>query len=64
MNRRFFLSREASPARGLGFLQSICKPTSKTGFNNRANPFLFRDTIMCLLDAPVLEYKKITSEAA
>jgi len=30
-------------------------------FNNRDNPFLFRDTLMKLLDAPVLEYKKLTA---
>lgn len=26
-------------------------------FNNRKNPYLFRDTLMRLLDAPVMEYK-------
>jgi len=30
-------------------------------FNNRNNPFLFRDTMMKLIDAPVLEYKKLTA---
>jgi ISXO2-like transposase domain len=30
-------------------------------FNNRNNPFLFRDTMMKLLEAPVLEYKKLTA---
>jgi transposase-like protein len=30
-------------------------------FNNRANPYLFRDTLMKLLEAPVLEYKKLTA---
>jgi len=30
-------------------------------FNNRDNPFLFRDTLMKLLEAPVLEYKKLTA---
>ena len=29
------------------------------GFNNRANPYLFRDTLMKLIEAPVLEYKKL-----
>jgi hypothetical protein len=37
-------------------------------FNNRSNPYLFRDTLMKLVEAPVLEYKKLTaiseSEAA
>jgi transposase-like protein len=28
-------------------------------FNNRNNPFLFRDTMMKLVEAPVLEYKKL-----
>ena len=32
-------------------------------FNNRNNPFLFRDTMMKLVDAPVLEYKKLTQAA-
>jgi len=32
-------------------------------FNNRDNPFLFRDTMMKLIDAPVLEYKKLTAAA-
>jgi transposase-like protein len=30
-------------------------------FNNRDNPFLFRDTMTKLLEAPVLEYKKLTA---
>lgn len=30
-------------------------------FNNRNNPFLFRDTMMKLLEAPVLEYKRLTA---
>jgi transposase-like protein len=30
-------------------------------FNNRANPYLFRDTLFKLLEAPVLEYKKLTA---
>ncbi len=29
-------------------------------FNNRSNPYLFRDTLMKLIEAPVLEYKKLT----
>jgi len=32
-------------------------------FNNRANPYLFRDTLIKLLEAPVLEYKKLTQAA-
>ncbi len=32
-------------------------------FNNRDNPFLFRDTLMKLIEAPVLEYKKLTAAA-
>ena len=30
-------------------------------FNNRNNPFLFRNTMMKLVEAPVLEYKKLTA---
>ena len=30
-------------------------------FNNRSNPYLFRDTMIKLLEAPVLEYKKLTA---
>jgi transposase-like protein len=30
-------------------------------FNNRNNPYLFRDTLMRLIDAPKLEYKKLTA---
>jgi len=33
-------------------------------FNNRENPYLFRDTLMKLIEAPVLEYKKLTAEQA
>jgi transposase-like protein len=32
-------------------------------FNNRTNPYLFRDTLMKLIEAPVLEYKKLTAAA-
>jgi transposase-like protein len=32
-------------------------------FNNRDNPFLFRDTMMKLIEAPVLEYRKLTQAA-
>jgi transposase-like protein len=28
-------------------------------FNNRANPYLFRDTLLKLIEAPVLEYRKL-----
>jgi transposase-like protein len=28
-------------------------------FNNRNNPYLFRDTMMKLIEAPILEYKKL-----
>src|ERR1017187_141633 len=30
-------------------------------FNNRQNPYLFRDTLMKLIQAPTLEYKKLTA---
>jgi hypothetical protein len=29
--------------------------------NNRANPYLFRDSLLKLTDTPVLEYKKLTA---
>jgi transposase-like protein len=32
-------------------------------FDNRNNPYLFRDTMMKLIEAPVLEYKKLTQAA-
>lgn len=31
-------------------------------FNNRENPFLFRDTLLRLLESPLLEYKALTAE--
>ena len=31
-------------------------------FNNRKNPYLFRDTIMKLIQAPHLEYKELTAK--
>jgi hypothetical protein len=33
-------------------------------FNHRNNPYLFRDTMMKLIEAPVLEYRKLTATAA
>jgi transposase-like protein len=33
-------------------------------FNNRKNPYLFRDTILKLIASPNLEYKELTKEAA
>jgi transposase-like protein len=33
-------------------------------FNNRKNPYLFRDTILKLIASPNLEYKKLTENAA
>ena len=33
-------------------------------FNNRKNPYLFRDTILKLIASPNLEYKQLTKEAA
>jgi hypothetical protein len=30
-------------------------------FNNRSNPYLFRATLLKLLKAPVLEYKRLTA---
>ncbi len=31
-------------------------------FNNRKNPFLFRDTMLKLIDSPNLEYKDLTAK--
>ncbi len=33
-------------------------------FNNRVNPYFFRDTLIKPLETPVLEYKKLTAEVA
>jgi hypothetical protein len=33
-------------------------------FNNPSNLYLFRDTLMELIEAPVLEYRTLTSNAA
>jgi hypothetical protein len=33
-------------------------------FNNRKNPYLFRDTLLKLIEAPVLEQKKLMASAA
>lgn len=44
-------------------LQSYCNEMCFR-FNNRKNPYLFRDTILRLIASPNLEYKKLTSEAA
>jgi ISXO2-like transposase domain len=33
-------------------------------FNNRRNPYLFRDTILKLIASPKLEYKKLTENVA
>jgi len=41
---------------------TIHRPDQMTfRFNNRRNPYLFRETLMKLLEAPVLEYKKLTA---
>jgi len=33
-------------------------------FNNRKNPYLFRDTMLKLIDSPNLEYKELTADKA
>jgi hypothetical protein len=33
-------------------------------FDNRKNPYLFRDTLLKMLEAEHVEYKKLTSVAA
>lgn len=30
-------------------------------FNNRTNPYIFRDTMLKLIDSPNLEYKQLTA---
>lgn len=42
-------------------LQSYCNEMCFR-FNNRKNPYLFRDTILKLVTAPNLEYKQLTAE--
>jgi len=32
-------------------------------FNNRKNPYLFRDTILKLITSPNLEYKNLTAKS-
>ena len=32
------------------------------GFNHRKNQFLFRDTMLKLIDSPNLEYKQLTAK--
>ena len=44
-------------------LQSYCNEMCFR-FNNRKNPFLFRDTILRLIASPNIEYKQLTSDAA
>jgi hypothetical protein len=33
-------------------------------FNNRKNPFLFRDTMLKLIESGNLEYRELTAKAA
>ncbi|MHB8525123.1 MAG: IS1595 family transposase [Candidatus Acidiferrales bacterium] len=44
------------------YLQSYCNEMCFR-FNNRKNPYLFRDTILRLIASPNLEYKKLTRAA-
>jgi len=32
-----------------------------SGFNNRNNPYLFRDTLLKMLETPQVEYKELTA---
>ncbi len=43
-------------------LQSYCNEMCFR-FNNRKNPYLFRDTILKLIESPNLEYKRLTAKA-
>ena len=55
----------AFSGRGVGLVRSISKPTLRKmcfRFNNRKNPYLFRDTILKLIASPNLEYKNLTAK--
>lgn len=43
----------------LAYLDEMC-----FRFNNRKNPYLFRDTIVKLIASPSLEYKELTTKDA
>jgi hypothetical protein len=57
------------PARKAGFL-GFNYPFTKLPiemsfrFNNRKNPFLFRDTLLKMIEAENVEYKDLTAKAA
>ena len=38
-----------------------CGSLAVRRFHNRNNPYVFRDTPLKLIDAPLLEYKKLTA---
>jgi hypothetical protein len=51
---------------GIESLRSICLPTLDEmtwRFNNRKNPFLFRDTMLKLIHSENLEYKELVMAA-
>ncbi len=53
-------------APGIVFLRNIGRPTLTEmtwRFNNRKNPFLFRDTMLKLIHSDNLEYKELTKAA-
>jgi hypothetical protein len=53
----------------MGMWQRICKASSDLldemtwRFNNRKNPYLFRDTMLKLIHSDNLEYKELTKAA-
>jgi hypothetical protein len=56
----------ASLVRGIRSAQSILQAyldEMTWRFDDRNNPYIFRDTMMKLIEAPVLEYKKLTRAA-
>ena len=55
-HRNRWASRSAAP--GSGQLDEF-----EWRFNNRDNPYLFRDTLVRLLNSPKMEFKKLTSVA-
>ena len=53
-----FVNRKGVVKGFTGETLGICRPTV-VRFNNRRNPYLFRDTLMKLVGAKALEYKEL-----
>ncbi len=56
-------SEVAQPANNLdrGKAHSTNLDATKVRFNNRDNPYLFRDTLLRLIDADALPYEELTA---